>query len=349
MTEKIQCPKKCSIGGQALIEGVMMRGPKKLALAVRHTSGEIRMEYQDNDTAKKPAVYRTPFIRGIFTFIDAMVKGSKCLMRSVELSGYEDGAVEEKKHLSKEENEKRTKTILRILTSLSMVLGVALAVALFIWLPTVFYNYVKTFFPVLNDRVLQAVFEGVLKLIIFLAYVWLVSYMKDIRRVFMYHGAEHKTIFCYEHSLPLTVENVRIQSRFHPRCGTSFIILLLLVGVFVSLFIPHTIPSLLRAGIKILCLPVIMGVGYELLKLAGRKENAFTRIISAPGLWMQRITTQEPDDSMIECAIQAFRSVLPEDEAEYLPPISPPKEGDTALTQDEAARGPEEPELENKE
>ena len=307
-----QKTKYISIGGQALIEGVMMRGPEKLTMAVRHTSGEIRTESIPNKMSERPVLWRIPFVRGIFNFIDSMVLGYKCLMRSMELSGLEEDAMTEEQKQQADQGKKPW--WITAMMGLASVLGVVLAIFLFIWLPTAIYNLLKSFFPVLGDQVLQAVFEGVFKLVIFLVYVWAVSFMEDIRRVFMYHGAEHKTIFCFEHGQELTVENVKKQSRFHPRCGTSFIVLLLLISIFVSIFIPHSLPTLTRVLIKICCLPIVMGLGYEALKLAGRKDNLFTRIISAPGLWVQRLTTKEPEDDMIECAITAFLDVLPEDQ-----------------------------------
>ena len=162
----------------------------------------------------------------------------------------------------------------------------------------------------------QSVFEGLFRIVIFVGYVYAISFMKDIRRTFMYHGAEHKTIFCYENGLPLTVENVRPQKRFHPRCGTSFLILVLLVGIVIAIFIPTNIPIIARVLIKLACIPLVVGIGYELIKLAGRKDNWFTRIISAPGMWLQHLTTREPDDSMIECAIAAMEKVIPGDDSD---------------------------------
>ena len=302
-----------SIGGQALIEGVMMRGPERITMAVRHTSGEIRTETMPNKMSQRPALWRIPFVRGVFNFVDSMVLGYKCLMRSMELSGLEDEAIGESD--AKKNDEGKKPWWMKLMMIGASVLGFLLAIFLFIWLPTAIYNLLKSFIPFLADQVLQAVFEGLFKLAIFIAYVWAVSFMEDIRRVFMYHGAEHKTIFCFEHGQELTTENVRRQSRFHPRCGTSFIVLLLLVSIFVSIFIPHTLPTLSRTLIKLCCLPIVMGLGYEALKLAGRKDNLFTRVISAPGLWVQRLTTAEPTDDMIECAVTAFKDVLPEDAA----------------------------------
>ncbi|MBR5135087.1 MAG: DUF1385 domain-containing protein [Clostridia bacterium] len=315
------CNKKTSIGGQALIEGVMMRGPKKTAMAVRHTSGEIRTDEWEN-AAKKNILARIPLVRGLFNFIESMITGYKCLMKSAEMSGMEeledDGTRTEQQ---KEKDNKFIQKVMPIVMVISAVLGVALAVVLFMLLPTAVYDYVvvplckipRDIGDDLGYNFLKSLITGVLKIVIFLAYMIVVSQMKDIKRVFSYHGAEHKTIFCYEHGKELTVENVREESRFHPRCGTSFMILMMFVGVAISMVIPANLSTWLYTLIKILMLPLVMGIGYELLKLAGRHDNWFTRLISAPGKWMQRITTKEPTDDMIECAITAFVAVIPED------------------------------------
>ena len=313
--------KKTSIGGQALIEGVMMRGPKKTAMAVRHTSGEIRMDEWDN-VARKSVFFKIPLIRGVLNFIDSMIVGYKSLMKSAEMSGLEE--LEDDGSRTKEELEKDNrilKAIMPVVVVVSAVLGVVLSLFLFMYLPTLVYDLVAPLLGVPTDigdhfgyNLLKAAITGVLKILIFLGYMILIAQMKDIKRVFRYHGAEHKTIFCYENGLELTVENVHKQSRFHPRCGTSFMILMMFVGIAVSMFIPSSLPTWLYASIKLLTLPLVMGIGYEALKLAGRYDNWFTRFISAPGKWMQRITTAEPTYDMIECAIAAFKAVVPQDE-----------------------------------
>ena len=325
---------KYSIGGQALIEGVMMRGPKKVALAVRNASGTIITREWDNDMSNRAIIYKIPFVRGIFNFIDSMKIGYKTLMISADIAmEYDEGDennTEYKKsqeeldnnkednkidNVMNEENNKDKLSIgMNILMTISSIIGICLSIGLFIWLPTFLFNLTKSVVPALNKSLWQSVFEGVLKIIIFIVYIGLCSLMEDMKRVFMYHGAEHKTIFCYEKGLELTVENVKKQIRFHPRCGTSFISIMLIISIFVGLFIPHNIPTLLRVGIKLLCIPIIMGIGYEAIKLAGRKENLFIRIMSAPGLWIQRITTKEPTDDMIECAITSFVAVLPKED-----------------------------------
>jgi uncharacterized protein YqhQ len=304
---------KTSIGGQALIEGVMMRGPVRTALAVRDPEGSIVIEESDTKMPHRPALTRKPFIRGIFNLYDSLKTGYGCLMRSAEIAGLED------EEADKEKAEKQNRLFTMVLMPLAVILAVVLAVGLFIYLPTQLYKWLSLAVPALSgQRVVQSIFEGAFRIAIFVCYVAVISVMKDIRRTFQYHGAEHKTIFCYEAGLPLTVENVRMQRRFHPRCGTSFIILVLLVGIILGIFIPTNIPTILRTVIKILCLPLTAGIGYELIKLAGRSDNAATRIVSAPGMWLQHLTTKEPDDSMIECAIAAMEKVIPDDGSDII-------------------------------
>lgn len=318
------CAKKTSIGGQALIEGIMMRGPEYSAMAVRNPEGEIVLEKWETKAKFKGKFFKLPFIRGLFNFIDSMGSGYKCLMRSAEIAGFEDEAPKEKKNdidsegaeeKAKKEPSKASQVGMNILMAFSAVLGVLLAVGLFLWLPAQLYSWLEMAVPSISgNRFLRSLFEGIFRIVLFVIYMALVSRMKDIHRTFMYHGAEHKTIFCYEHGQPLTVENVKKERRFHPRCGTSFMILMLLVGIIIGMLIPADIPAIYRTGIKILLLPLTVGIGYELIKLAGRKDNVVTRVISAPGVWLQHLTTVEPDDDMIECAIKAFVEVLPEDE-----------------------------------
>ena len=228
------------------------------------------------------------------------------------------------------EQKKESNVLLNAIMAVAMVLGVILSISLFIMLPSFIYIWISGIFPILRPSspalasLVKSAFEGILKIVILVVYMALVSMMKDIRRTFQYHGAEHKTIFCYEHGKELTVENVKGERRFHPRCGTSFLILMLLVGMFVSFFIdPISIaltggipPTFIRAIIRLLLLPLIMGVGYELIKFAGRHDNLLTRIISAPGVWLQHMTVFEPTDDMIECAITAFKEVIPEDDSD---------------------------------
>lgn len=305
--------KKTSIGGQALIEGIMMRGPKCSAMAVRNPQGEIVLEKWDNEPAgKKPNIIdklrKIPVVRGVFNFVITMISGYKSLMKSAEIAGFEDES-------EKEEN----KGVMAIVGVVAMILGILLSVGLFIFLPTFIYDLIAKVVPVFGgNRFLKSLFEGLLKIVILVGYMVAVSQMKDIKRTFQYHGAEHKTIFCYEAGLELTVENVRKMGRFHPRCGTSFLIVMLLVSIFIGMVIPPELPSIIRTLIKLLLLPITMGIGYEFIKFAGKHENSLTKILSAPGLWMQRITVLEPDDSMIECAIVSVKEVIPEDGSDLI-------------------------------
>ena len=467
--KEISCAaRKTSIGGQALIEGIMMRGPKISAMAVRNPQGEMVIEEWENNAPKRPKFCKWPLIRGVFGFIDSMTIGYKALMRSAEIAideEEEEAKKAEKKAKKKKKNTEKveeteatdkkedanilinkrsigvcillsiitlgiyslywmyllvkntrliqkntssclgemiclifipfyslywwytrgekvklefnqhnynsvsngvvylilailglnivsmaimqsdfnslesetcleqqdtSKALFGVIMGIASILGTVFAVLLFVVLPSFIYNWLEgalPFLPIENaalNSLVKSAFEGVLRITVLVAYMALVTLMKDIRRTFMYHGAEHKTIFCYEHGLELTVENVRNERRFHPRCGTSFLILMLLVSMFISFFIdplfilttgsvPHVA---IRSAIKLLLLPINMGIGYELIKLAGKHDNLFTRIISAPGMWLQHITVLEPDDDMIECAIAAFIKVLPKEESE---------------------------------
>ncbi len=292
---------KTSIGGQALIEGVMMRGPKTTAMAVRNPEGEIVLEKWPTPGTNRHKIFKLPFIRGIFNMVDSLRFGYKCLMRSAEIAGLEEETKDEPKK----------NFVMTLLMVLSVVFALVLSVGLFMYLPSRLFRLLADAVPTLDTRIWRGVFEGVMRMVIFVGYMAAMLLMKDMRRTFMYHGAEHKTIFCYEKGLPLTVENVRCQRRFHPRCGTSFMILVLLVGIIVSMFISIDAP-LLRTLIKLLTLPLVVGIGYELIKFAGRHDNFLTRIISAPGVWLQHISTLEPTDKEIECAIMAMENVLTE-------------------------------------
>ncbi|MBR6220663.1 MAG: DUF1385 domain-containing protein, partial [Clostridia bacterium] len=274
---------------------------------------EIILEEYPTKGQDRAKVFKLPFIRGIFNMIDSLSFGYKCLMRSAELSGLEDEEDEKKKNKKPGAWDRLFE---KLLMPIASVLAVALALGLFVYLPMQIWKWITFSAPaVAQNYTLRACFEGVMRILLFVAYVWATSLMKDIRRTYMYHGAEHKTIFCYEKGLPLTVENVRPQVRFHPRCGTSFMMLMLIVGIIVSMFI-RVDNLVLRTGLKLLTFPVVVGVGYELIKLAGRADNLFTRVISAPGKWLQHITTREPDDSMIECAIAAMEKVIPGDDSD---------------------------------
>lgn len=336
INDKCACARKTSIGGQALLEGIMMVGPKKTAMAVRDPEGKIVLEEWENKQPKHAKLRKIPVLRGVLNFISTMKMGYKALMRSAEIAMPEEMEEEKQQKTQKKQKEgkqdKGDSVLMGVVMTIASVLGVVISVGLFIMLPTFIFDWCSKIMPFLKpdnaalSSLVKSVFEGFLKIAILVAYMALVSLMKDIRRTFQYHGAEHKTIFCYENGLELTVENVRKQGRFHPRCGTSFLILMLVVGIFISFFIDPLFIALtgsvphvaIRALLKLLLLPIMMGVGYELIKLAGRHQNAFTKFISAPGLWMQRITVLEPDDSMIECAIEAFTKVIPEDESDKI-------------------------------
>jgi len=305
--------KMTSIGGQALLEGIMMRGPEKSAMAVRNTEGEIVIEMDETKGKDRAKFFKLPFVRGIFNMYDSLTYGYKCLMRSAEISGLDE---EENKKKEGKKPSKWDAVFEKLMMPIATVLAVVLAVGLFFYLPMQLWKWIAAPLPVVADNYfLRAFFEGIVRIIVFVGYVWATSLMKDIRRTYMYHGAEHKTIFCYEAGLPLTVENVRKQRRQHPRCGTSFLILTLIVGIVISMFIRIDFLPL-RMAVKLLTFPIVIGAGYELIKLAGRKNNAFTRIISKPGMWLQNLTTREPDDSMIECAIAAMERVIPEDDSD---------------------------------
>lgn len=298
-----------SIGGQALIEGILMKSPEKTCVALRSPEGEISKQYIEIPSlAEKYKIFKLPIFRGIGGFIDSMQVGYKALALSADNFDLEDDEDKEESWLEK----KLGKQISNILVAVSSVLGVFLSVLLFFVLPSFLFNITMKASPALYSNMLfRSVFEGVVRIIIFLVYLMFCSRVKEIHRVFQYHGAEHKTIFCYEHGDELTIENVKNQSRFHPRCGTSFMIIMILIGVILGIFIPFE-GALIRAFTKILCIPLLVGVGYELLKICGKYDNTFTRIIAAPGLWMQRITTKEPEDDMIEVAIESVKMVLPE-------------------------------------
>lgn len=294
---------KSKIGGQALIEGIMMLGPNKGAMACRLPDGTIDLEtWEENNGKKAPWYKKTPIVRGCVSFVTSLVKGYKYMMKSAE------------KQLTEEEKaeEEMTSGFVNVAMGIGMVLGVALAVGLFVFLP----KWIADFIPVVRDeRILRSITEGVLKIAIFVAYMAIVGLMKDIKRQYMYHGAEHKTIACHEAELPLTVENVRKQTRFHKRCGTSFIFIVLIVSIFVMCFVP-SMDKWIRMLVSLGLLPLVVGISYEFIRLAGNRDNIFTKILSAPGLAMQRLTTREPDDSMIEIAIAALTPCIPEDKEE---------------------------------
>ena len=303
------CSFRTSIGGQALMEGILMRGVDRQAIVCRHPDGTLVTKVEELHLIKEKHPWMGfPFIRGVVNFLDTMVKGMKALMWSAEQMPEDAQAEPDKfdqwvqKHFSSETAEK-------IIISSAMVLGIGLAVVLFALLPTFLGGLVAKVLPL---GMWRGLIEGLFRVIIFLCYLYFCSKMKEIKRVWMYHGAEHKTIFCYEKRLPLTVENARMQSRFHPRCGTSFLFIVVFISIIVFAFvqIEALIPRMLS---HILLLPVVVSIAYEIIKWAGRHDNALTRFVSAPGKAMQRLTTEEPDDDMLEVAIEALKLVIPEE------------------------------------
>lgn len=314
--------KKTTIGGQALIEGVMMQGPKGVATAVRKNDKSIFVEYHIfKHIRDKVKVLGWPIIRGIVNFIESMIMGYKLLMYSAEASGLEDIDEEELSPFEKKLQDKFGDKLMGFLTGIASVFGVLLAFLLFMYFPVLFFNKVNEWAGgVLTDY--QGLIEGALKIIIFVVYIVLVSRMNDIKRVFMYHGAEHKSIACYEAGEELTVENVKKHSRFHPRCGTSFIFVMLIFSIVIYSVVAKVFPQIAQIRIlwlllKLAFLPLVMGLGYEFIKYAGRHDNIFVKVLSAPGLWMQRVTTNEPTEDIIEVGIEALKAVItdnPEDD-----------------------------------
>ena len=319
--EEKKCPAggfKTMCGGQALIEGILMRGPKKQSIVIRRPDGGLEIREKELKLIKdRCPILGWPLIRGVVTFLDSMVEGVKALMFSAEFYP-EDG--EEPEEPSKFEQwldeHLGSEKAAAFFTTVAVVIGIAMSIGLFFLLPTLLGTAVVLF---TDSMVVRNVAESLLKMAIFVGYLALCSRMKDMRRVFSYHGAEHKTIFCYEAGLPLTVENVRIQPRHHPRCGTSFLFVVIFISILVSSVVfgiwPVTNP-LLRFGAHLLMLPIIVGVSYEFNRWAGRSDCRLSRILRAPGLWMQNFTTFEPDDSMIEVGIRALELVLPENKGE---------------------------------
>ena len=300
---------KTSVGGQALMEGIMMRGPEKICCAVRKPDGTIGTKIEP--TPKHGIWTKIPLVRGAISMVESLIMGYRYMMYSAQVSMGDDYDPEEEEtafekwvgdHLGKKAED--------VLLGAAAVLGGLFAILLFTVLPTVLVGGVNRLLPL--GRWSKVILEAVLKVAIFLSYMVVISKMKEIHRVFEYHGAEHKTIACYEAGDALTVENVRKYTRFHPRCGTSFLILVVIVSVFLYSVLPWS-STRLRVVFKLLLLPVVMGISYELLKWCGRSDNLATRIIRQPGIWVQHLTVFEPDDSMIEVAIAAVTPVLPED------------------------------------
>ncbi len=307
-----------SIGGQAVIEGVMMRGPHKIAIAVRKPDGEIIID--ENDVKAKGAWLKIPIIRGVISFFSSMVIGVKALTFSAKFFDTEEEKSNDTKKNNDKPNANKKKNGENDMPEwaiyLSVLVSLMISVGLFMVLPNVIANFVV---PNKEANVIMYnVVESVIKIAIFLGYLGVVSQMNDIKRVFEYHGAEHKSIFCYENGEELTVENVKKYSRFHPRCGTSFLLFVILISIVVfSLLGVHKNPFV-NIGVRLLFLPLVAGISYEIIKFAGRSTNKYITWLNEPGKWLQRLTTREPDDSQIEVAIASLKAVIPENEEDDL-------------------------------
>lgn len=316
---------KTSIGGQALIEGIMMRGPEKDAVAVR-TGGEIKLEIAPRKIRPEGSFATWPLIRGAVNFFDSQVAGVKALMRSADLSP--DGVDEENPSKFDIWLEKKlgNEAFQKMIVGIAVFFGLGLSILMFFMLPMVISGFFDRW---IHSNLLLNLLEGFVRMVIFMTYMVLVSRMKDMKRVFAYHGAEHKTIRCYEAGLPLTVENVRQQTRLHPRCGTSFLLVVMVISILVFsvassvLLVLFPVLEAMRGGFlyrvlmilfKLLLLPLVVSITYEINRWAGRHDNWFTKILTAPGMWLQNFTTNEPDDSMIEIGIAAVEAVLPDEE-----------------------------------
>ncbi len=313
-----------TVGGQAVIEGVMMKSRERYAVSVRMPDGTIKTSGNEFiSVRKKHKILNTPFLRGIINFIEMMKLSFKTLSISAEALGIDAEAEETK--FEKWLREKFGRNIMDIVMAVSMVLGLALGFGLFFFLPIWITKVIDG--TVGGIGWFKNLIEGLIKIVIFIGYIWAISFMRDIRRTFQYHGAEHKTIFCYESGDELTPENAMKYSRFHPRCGTSFIFVMLALSILI-----YSLPfitwenALLRVLLKVLMIPVIVGVGFEFLMLTGKHSNTFTRILSAPGLWMQRLTTGEPDIDQVEIAITALKAALPAEFPQETVPESEKKE-----------------------
>ena len=321
---------KTTIGGQALIEGIMMRGPKLDAIVTRGPDG-LHVETTPRKLHSKKSILSWPFVRGAVNFFDAQVTGVKALMHSADLSPEESQEEPSKldKWLEKKLGDKKFQNLV---VGVAVALGLLMSIGLFFLLPMVISSFLDRW---IESQLLLNLVEGAIRIIIFVVYLLLVSRMKEMKRVFSYHGAEHKTIRCYEAGLPLTVENVRAQTRKHPRCGTSFLLVIMILAILIfsigSSLLLTIIPELaalkdtasilyklIMIGFKLVLLPIVVAIGYELNRLIGRHDNWFTRILTAPGQWFQNFTTFEPDDSMIEVGIAALEAVIPEEEGSDL-------------------------------
>ena len=307
-----------SIGGQAVMEGVMMRGPYKTVVAVRKPDGEIEKKIEENGVKTRPKICRLPIIRGCVNFFDSLVIGMKALMYSAEFVDLEGDDDEPESKFDQWLERKFGDKIKDIVIYFSIAISLVLSIGLFMVLPTFLTRLVEAI-PgikgITSTHTFTSVFEGVLRMAIFLGYMALVSQMKDIKRVFEYHGAEHKSIACYEAGDELTVENVKKYTRFHPRCGTSFLLFVMIISIILFAFLPKT-GVIVRVLLRLALLPVVAGLSYEVIKWAGRSKNPIVSALSKPGLWLQRLTTREPDASQIEVAIESLKPCIPENKDE---------------------------------
>lgn len=327
MSKEKSCSFKTSIGGSAVIEGVMMLGPEKMAVTVRKPDGELTQKIT-KVSKKTTAIKKIPILRGVVNFFGSMITSVSALMYSAEFFDVEEEA--EPSKFEKWLEEKLGDKLTSVIIVFSVILSLAMSIGLFFFLPMLIINGVEflcTLLPGGGAGILVAVaengsrhlhqiprslVEGVVRISIFLAYIGLASKQKDVRRLFEYHGAEHKTIFCYEAGLPLTVENCRKQTRLHPRCGTSFLVFVMIISIILFAFVPSTILLWQRLLLKLALLPVVAGVSYEIIKWAGRSDGKLVRVLSKPGLWLQKITTREPDDDELLVAIASMEAVIPE-------------------------------------
>ena len=308
MKKEEKNPRLGKVGGQALLEGVMMRSGEDVAISVRAMDGTVRSKQRKFISArKKNKFFAFPLVRGVVAFIESMMLSLSTTNDGVDMLGIEEEETKFEKWLKK----KFGADMLSVLMPVSIVLALLLAVGIFIYLPSLLSGLIARLFGG-DIGIWRSVLEGVLKVLIFIGYILLISLMPDIRRTFEYHGAEHKSIFCYENGEELTVENVRKYGRFHPRCGTSFMFVMIIIGIIIGFFIPFQ-NTLLRSGCKLLLLPVTVGIGFEFLLFAGKHDNFLVRALSAPGILMQRITTKEPSDDQIEVAIKSLKLAMPEE------------------------------------
>ena len=316
---------KTMIGGQALIEGIMMRGPEKDAIVCRTKEG-LKLEISDRKLPKEGSPLKWPLIRGVVNFFDSQVTGVRALLRSADLSPDEDVKEEPSKLDLWLEKKLGNERFQQFFINSAVVLGLLMSIGLFFLLPMIVSEF---FTGIIESQVIIHLIEGLVRMAVFMAYMVFVSRMEEMKRLFAYHGAEHKTIRCYEARLPLTVENVRVQTRMHPRCGTSFLLVVMILSILVFTMavsvLLEVFPALaalegtflfrlIKIAFKLLLLPLVVAIAYEINRWVGRNDNMLTRILTAPGLWMQNFTTNEPDDDMIEVAITAVKAVLPEQE-----------------------------------